>query len=220
MRSKIILVAAILMGAITTILFFNYMKQFDEKKIEVGETVEVVAAKQEIKANTIVTASMLQMIEIPMGGAHESSLRSADAAIGKLASSTLMPGEVLLPHHVLDQKLETVFVSKKIKEGYRAVSVGLNLIESVTNLIEPEDYVDVVVTREDKKIGEVKTSVVLENVRVLAIGRRMVEANDGTLYVEYESATLEVLKGDGVKIIDADKQGEVSLMLHSRVVAK
>ena len=32
-------------------------------------------------------------------------------------------------------------------EGYRAVTVGVNINQSVSNLIEPEDEVDVILTK-------------------------------------------------------------------------
>jgi pilus assembly protein CpaB len=61
------------------------------------------------------------------------------------------------------------------------------------------------------------SGVLLQDIRVLAIGRRMVEAAVDTPYVDYASVTLEVKPSDGVIVINADEEGIVSLMLHSRV---
>jgi pilus assembly protein CpaB len=218
MRSKIILFAALLMGIVTTALFFNYMKQYDVASAANETTVEVVAAKQEIKVNTIITNGMLQIVKIPANGVHPQALKNAALAEGKVAASDLAAGEVLLPHHLKDQKEEALFVSKKVKDGYRAVSLGVNLVQSVANLIEPEDYVDLVYTEENKDTHVFTSTVILENVRVLAIGRRMIEADTITPYAEFANVTLEVKPADGVNVINADEKGPVSLMLHSRVV--
>jgi pilus assembly protein CpaB len=220
MRSKLILVAALLMGIVTTVLFFNYMKQYNVAAAASETTVEVVAAKQDIKQNTVITAAMLQMVKLPANGVHPQAVKSAVMAEGKVAASDLAAGEVLLPHHLKDQKEEALFVSKKIKDGYRAVSLGVNLVQSVSNLIEPEDYVDLVLTEQDKNSQTVTSTVILENVRVLAIGRRMVQADVTTPYAEYATVTLEVKQADGVAVINAGGKGPVSLMLHSRVVQK
>jgi pilus assembly protein CpaB len=218
MRSKIILAAALVMGLITTILFFNYMSEFDQAAADSETLVSVVAAKQDIGANTMLTAGQLQIIQVPAKGAHPLALKSMAEADGKVAAAQLAAGEVLLPHHLNDQQAEALFVSKKIKDGYRAFSVGVNLVQSVSNLIEPGDYVDVIMTVEDKATEKLVSTVVLENVHVLAIGRRMVEARTDTPYVEYASVTLEAKQLDGVKVIHADEEGTISLMLHGRPV--
>lgn len=206
------------MGIVTTVLFYNYMQKYDAAETAAETFVQVVAAKQDIKENTIITGAMLEMIEIPAGAVHVQTIKEPKQAEGKVAAANLAAGEVLLANHISDQIEEALYVSKKIKEGYRAVSLGVNLVQSVTNLIEPEDYVDLVYLETDKETGEMIPSLILEKVRVLAIGRRMVQADTGTEYVEYAAVTLEVKPEDGVKVIYADERGTVSLMLHSRVV--
>jgi pilus assembly protein CpaB len=115
-----------------------------------------------------------------------------------------------------------MFVSKKVRDGYRAVSIGPNIVQSVSNLIEPGDFVDVVYSKQDKVTKEWFSQIILENVHVLAIGRRMVEAESETPYVEYSQVTLELIPADGVKVINADEDSDpdakVGLMLHSRIV--
>jgi pilus assembly protein CpaB len=220
MRSKLILIAALLMGIVTTVLFFNYMKQYKDVPALDQKLVGVVTVKQEVKVNTKLTASMLETVEIPVDNVHPAALRTAEEGVGKVTASNLALGEILLSNHLKDQQEEAQFVSKKVKEGYRAVSIGVNIVQSVSNLIEPNDYVDIVFTKPDKLTEERISTILLENVHVLSIGRRMVEAQFDTPYVEYAQVTLELKSGDGIKVINADEDpdGIVSLMLHSRVV--
>ncbi|MDB5056105.1 MAG: cpaB [Bacilli bacterium] len=217
MRSKLILIMALVMGIVTTVLFFNYMKKFDEASLVNESLTDVVAAKQAIKKNELVTAAELQMIKVPIKGLHAETIKSVAEAVGKISNTDLAPGEVLLSHHLQNEKEEALFVSRKVHDGYRALSVGVNLVRSVSNLIEPNDFVDVVSTPNDKNNGIVST-LILENVRVLAIGRRMIESGTDTPYVEYSSVTLEVKPQDGVNVINAGEKGNISLMLHTRVV--
>ncbi|TYP69431.1 Flp pilus assembly protein CpaB [Paenibacillus methanolicus] len=217
MRSKIILFAAVIMGLATTALFFTYMKKVDERADSGKTMIRVLAAKQAVAENTQLSGGMLQLVEVPAMAINATALRDPAAAAGKVTASALVPGEVILPHHLQDRQDEALVVSKKIREGYRAAAVGVNLVQSVSNLIEPGDYVDVVYTVQEKTAQTMKSTMLLENVRVLAIGRRMVEARSDTPYVEYATVTLEVKPADGVKVVHADEAGTVSLMLRGSV---
>lgn len=217
MKSKIILIAALLMGLVTTMLFFNYMKRFDEASALGDNVISVVAAKQAIKANTKIADGMLEIMQVPGNGVHQQAVKKPADAVGKVASADLAPGEILLSHRLKNQQEESVIVSKKVQEGYRAVTVGVNLVQSVSNLIEPGDYVDVVSTPTDKQSERLLSTMIMENLRVLAIGRRMIEATPETPYAEYSTVTLEVKPQDAVTIINADERGNISLVLRSRV---
>jgi pilus assembly protein CpaB len=219
MRSKIILVMALLMALVTTVLFFNYMKKFDQVKVADESVVTVVAAKLAIKANTKITPELLQTIQIPAAHVLPQAVRNLTDAAGKIAVMDMAPGEILLSHHLKNQQEEALFVSKKVQEGYRAVTVGVNLVQSVSNLIEPGDYVDVVLTLTDKQLDRVVSTTINENLRVLAIGRRMVEAKSDTPYAEFSTVTLEVKPEDAVKIVNADERGNINLLLRSRIQA-
>ncbi|WP_373231875.1 Flp pilus assembly protein CpaB [Cohnella sp.] len=220
MRSKLILIAALLMGIVTTVLFFNYMKQYKEAPALSRNLISVVAVKQEVRMNTKLSAGMLEVVQIPMESVHPSALKNPSEAAGKVTASNLAAGEILLSNHLKDQQEEAQFVSKKVKDGYRAVSIGVNIVQSVSNLIEPGDFVDIVFTKAEKLTEERISTVLLENVHVLSIGRRMVEAEVDTPHVEYSQVTLELKPADGIKAIHADEDpdGIVSLMLHSRIV--
>jgi pilus assembly protein CpaB len=215
MRSKLILIMALVMGIVTTVLFFNYMKQFDDASLVNENLTDVVAAKQMIKKNELVTAAALQIIKVPTKGLHAQTVKTVDEAVGKISNTDLAPGEVLLSHHLQSEKEEALLVSRKVQDGYRALSVGVNLVRSVSNLIEPNDVVS---TPNDKTNVAVVSTLILENVRVLAVGRRMIESGTDTPYVEYSSVTLEVKPQDGVNVINAGEKGSISLMLHTRVV--
>jgi pilus assembly protein CpaB len=220
MRSKLILVAALLMGIVTTVLFFNYMKKYNEAPPVSQNLVSVVAVKQDIRENTKLSAGMLEVVQVPALGVHAQALKNPMEAEGKVTTSNLAAGEVLLSNHLKDQQEEKQFVSKKVRDGYRAVSIGVNIVQSVSNLIEPGDFVDVVFTKKDKVTQEPVSTELLSNVHVLAIGRRMVEAQVDTPYVEYAQVTLELQPADGIKAINAneDHDGIVSLMINSRIV--
>ncbi|MDP4162009.1 MAG: Flp pilus assembly protein CpaB, partial [Bacillota bacterium] len=125
MRSKIVLLMALFMGVITTILFFKYMQQFNADKVSVSHTVQVVTAKEQIDKNEIITADKLVLTNIPEKSVLPDTLTTLSQAEGKIASSMIAKGETILAHHIISENQEDTYVSRKVKEGYRAVSIGV-----------------------------------------------------------------------------------------------
>lgn len=221
MRSKFILIAALLMGAITTFLFFQYMKQYDQEALVNDSMVDVVVAVQSIHVNDRMSAGIVKMQKVPAKGLHPNAVRNTNDVSGKFATADMEPGEVILSHHLKSQTEENLFVSRKVKEGYRAVSIGVNFVQSISNLIEPEDTVDVVFSEHFKEanVTRVHTELILSNVRVLAIGRRMIETTGKEEYVEYSSVTLELVPNEAVRLINASERGNIQLALNTRIAA-
>ncbi|OIJ14636.1 Flp pilus assembly protein CpaB [Anaerobacillus arseniciselenatis] len=219
MRSKFILLLAIVMGSITTILFYSYMKQYDATAAITESMVEVVVAAQPLKKNERITTDKVEVTSVPEKGLHPQAITSMEQLDGLIVNADISTGEVVLSHRVQREEDEKLFVSRKVKEGLRAVSVGVNFVQSVSNLVEPEDYVDVVFSEVIKVDGEniVNTELILENVRVLAVGRKLIESTSGENYMEYSAATLELTRDDTVRLVNASERGNIQLTLHSRV---
>ncbi len=210
------------MGGITTILFFNYLKQFDASVASNEKMVEVVVASKQLKKNERISADKVAVTKIPESARHPLAITKIKEVDGLIVNADIEAGEILLPHRVQQEEDEKLLVSRKVKEGYRAVSIGVNFVQSVSNLIEPEDYVDVVFSEAVKRDGgtSVVTQLILENVRVLAVGRKLIESTTGETYVEYSAATLEVNTKDAVRLINASERGNLHLTLHSRIMDK
>lgn len=222
MRSKFVLVLALVMGMITTVLFFQYMKQFDAEKAATSNTVEIIVAKEKIEKNARITANMLEKVSLPEKSIHPKMIKSNDLAEGKLATSMIEKGEPIMSHRLVSELEEELYVSRKVKEGYRAVSVGVNINQTASNLIEPEDDVDVIYSRAKKAQNyekEVETVVLLKKARVIAVGRKLQTPEDSKEpYVEYSNVTLELKPEDAFKLVNASEQGNLHFILHKRPV--
>jgi pilus assembly protein CpaB len=220
MKTKLVLVLAIIMGLITTYLFYDYMKQYEVETTIQENMTKVLVAKEQIKKNQRITAGMVEFVEVPEMAVHPQVLTLVSDIEGLYATADIEKGESILTHRVKSEKEEALFVSKKVSEGHRAVSIGVNFVQSVSNLIEPEDYVDVIFSEQIKE-GEkevIKSEIILTKVRVLAIGRKMIESTTETVHVEYSSATLELVPADALKLVNASQRGSLQLTLHTRVI--
>lgn len=218
MRSKLILLMAIVMGLVTTLLFYQYTKKVNVNQAVAEKTVKVVVAKEKIAMNETIPAKKLTIVQMPEKAVLPQSIHHIEDAEGKTASSIIEKGEPVLSHHLTSEREESVYVSRKVREGYRAVTVGVNINQSVSNLIEPEDLVDVVFTKIDpnNQIPPV-SSILLEKQRVLAVGRKMVTPDQSReKYVEYSSVTLECKQQDSVQLINAAQEGKIQFILNKR----
>lgn len=217
MKAKLLLILAVFMGLITTFLFFRYMQQYDTTAVMNEQTTSVLVAKKEIKQNQRISQGMVELQKRPEDGIHQDAVRDATLVVGKYATDTILAGEVLKAPNVQDATEESLYVSRKVKEGYRAVSLGVNFVQTVSNSIEPEDYVDVIFSEVNPTTKLVITELILEKVRVLAVGREMIQPVEGDPYVEYSAVTLELSSDQTVKAVNADERGNIHLTLHTRV---
>jgi pilus assembly protein CpaB len=216
MRTKLVLVLAIVMGMVTTVLFYQYMNRFQREAAGNETLVDVVVAAESIARDERIPSNKLAVARVPELGLHANAVRDVSLAEGKLADADIAAGEPILSHRLKDEKDEASFVSRKVAEGKRAVSVGVNFVQSVSNLIEPEDLVDVIASSPGPD-NKMSTELLFEGVRVLAVGRRMIESAEGELYVEYSSVTLELDRDQSVRVVNADENGNIQFTLHSRV---
>lgn len=231
MRSRTLFLLAIIMGLITTLVFaYSFSTQDKESDIPV-ETKEVVISIEAIEENTLITEEMVTLTVKPTSSIHVTSLTSLEDVVGKLATTRIEADEVLLPVRVQSVQEVKDMVSKKITAGQRGVSIFVDLAQSVTNLIEAEDFVDIIFTEVETPTTEglttkpvVKSSILYSKVRVLAIGQKMIVRDENDEPVEFVTVTLEMSPEDTVKLLNAYEKrvfsegSSLHLTLHRREV--
>jgi pilus assembly protein CpaB len=218
LSAKSILLLAIIMGAITTLLFSNYLKN-TTTTVSTEPTVEIIVAAEALKKNERISAEKLAVKTISEKELHPQTVASKEELEGSFVNADMETGEAFLSHRVQGEEDEKLLISRKVKDGFRAISLAVSYVQSVSTLIVPEDIVDVIFTetvlKEEKE--ESVTKVLLENVRVLAVGREMVEPTSQEDYLEYSTVTFELTATDAIKLVNASAQGTVNLMLNSRI---
>lgn len=233
MKTRNILIAALIMAILTTVLFRTYLKNLDNKYNSNQKRISIVVAKQSIKKNQMVTKDMLEIKEFSADSVHPEAVKKIEDIAGNYALTEIKVGEIIFASRFTNQFKESEELTRKIQDGYRAVAIEVNYVESVATMIEPENYVDVIFSEKVKDGGNnqiVKTETLLSKVRVLAVGKRIVEKQvaqatsedskaSGTTQtqVEYNSATLELKPEDIIKIVNADERGNIKFVLNSKI---
>jgi pilus assembly protein CpaB len=226
MKTKKLLFLAILSGLMTTLLFYLFFNRGSTEPADAAVPMAaVVTAATDISKNGKMTKENLSTAEFPEDQIHPDAVRDPETIIGKYASADIKQGEVMMLHRVYEAKEEENVISRKISEGFRAVSISTDFVKSVSNQIEPDDFVDVVLSEETPS-GEsgINTELILEKVRVLSVGKRLTEKQNNEADTgkepEYLSVTLELKQEDSVKIINAGERGNLHLVLNSQLSSK
>tara|TARA_R110002020_G_scaffold12525_10_gene45927 strand:- start:549 stop:1439 length:891 start_codon:yes stop_codon:yes gene_type:complete len=124
---------------------------------------------------------------------------------------------------------EQGYLSAVLAPGKRGVSVGVSAVSSAGGFIVPNDHVDVVLTTQSD-VGD-RSDVILANVRILAIGKRLGEvgasggqtaestaaggAPQAVTFDDATIATLELDPGQAETLINASTKGQLTLTLRS-----
>jgi pilus assembly protein CpaB len=116
------------------------------------------------------------------------------------------------------------FLAATLKPDMRAVSVGIDDVSGNAGLIQPGDYVDLLLTqqmdrRTDSPDLAVSSETVVEHVRVLAVGSEIKRPKnngaDSTEVTRARTVTLEVTPRMGEVVAVAARLGSLSLALRS-----
>lgn len=143
---------------------------------------------------------------------------------GAVARFEFFPGEPIREAKLV--RADQGYLSAVLEEGKRGVSVNVTAASSAGGFVVPNDHVDVVLTSATAT-GQT-SEVILSDVRVLAIGKRLGEMGasggnvegDGTspVPVTFDDAAIATLELDPVEaetLINATTRGQLSLTLRS-----
>jgi pilus assembly protein CpaB len=112
-------------------------------------------------------------------------------------------------------------MAAQLAPGFRAVAIEIEEQTAAGGYIQPNDHVDVIVTtriqnRESGGGEQVNSNIILEDVRVLALGdttQTQAEGEEGPEAIEAGVAVLELTAEDARSLALADELGTISLAL-------
>lgn len=229
MRPKRLLLFALIAGVITTVIFYIFITRDAPEEAEETDMqmIEVVAATEAIEEGTRITGDMVEVVEIAEEQMHPNAVRGPGDVTGTFAKSDLADEEVILENHFQSADDSDAPLSQQVEQGRRGVSVNVDYEEAVSYLLEPDNYVDVLSTRPNED-GEMQTEVLIEQVRVLAVGERFQETSSASPEeeegesteeetTEYQAVTLELTQEGAAQIVNANQgDGDLHLSIYSQ----
>lgn len=140
---------------------------------------------------------------------------------GAVVRQSLLAGEPIIEGRVVKPGQQG-FMAAIVNAGYRAVSVPISEESAASGFILPNDRVDVILTRKvsvpdagGSAVEEVRSGVVLQDVRVLAIDKtyKTDPAATEPEPIEGAVALLELTPRDAELLAKADEMGDLALAL-------
>jgi pilus assembly protein CpaB len=178
------------------------------------ETTKVAVATAPLNYGTEITPDKVRFVDFPNASIPPGAFTTAQQLLpdGKKRVA-LMPISVNEP--ILKEKIsaegEGASISALLPDGMRAATVRINDVSGVAGFIQPNDHVDVLITRAPPEGGSEVTDVLLQIIRVIAMGAQAKDS-DGKP-IPARTATLEIVPIDAQKLALGEAAGSLSLVL-------
>ena len=214
-QTLIALGVALFLGLVAVFLANTYLRG-TEQRAQLGGTTKVAVATAPLAFGMDITPDKVRFVDYPNSSIPAGAFTNAAQLMpqGKRRVALLPIG---ITEPILAGKISAegqgASIAALLPEGMRAASVAINDVSGVAGFIQPNDSVDVLITRmlPGGAGNSQVTDVLLQNVRIIAIDQQSKNA-DGTPKVA-KTATLEVNPVDAQKLALAQTVGTLSLVL-------
>jgi pilus assembly protein CpaB len=203
---------ALIAGVLAVAMLKNYA---DRHQLNQNMTPVVVAA-MDVPMATVLRAEHLAVVSWPRGSQPEGTFRDAKELVGRVLTAKVFRSEAIITAKVASREAGSGLAAL-IPENMRAAAVRVDDVVGVAGFIHPEDRVDVIVTLRPERGGETTSKVILQNVRVLAVGKEVEEEEEKNRNkpLPVTVATLLVTTEQSEKLALAASQGKLLLTLRS-----
>jgi pilus assembly protein CpaB len=199
------------------------LKSYVDKHLTGGPKSEgIVVAAMELPLATTLASEHLTVVKWPSDSLPEGAFSNPKELVGRVVLAKLSRNEVVLPSKLATREAGSGMAAL-IPENMRAAAVRVDDVVGVAGFVHPDDRVDVIVTMRAESGGETSSKVILQNVRVLAVGKDLkVDDQKRSQALPVTVATLLVTTEQSEMLALASAQGKLLLTLrpwadHNRV---
>ena len=214
-QTLIALSVAVVLGLLAVFLANTFISG-KERQAYNGSTTKVAVAQVPLVYGTDITPDKVKFVDFPNTSIPAGAFTNAAQLMpGGKKRVALIP--IAINEPILSAKISGVgqgaSIAALLPDGMRAATVRINDVSGVAGFVQPNDSVDVLITRtiDGGERQQQVTDVLLQNVRVLAIDQQAKNA-DGSPKVG-RAATLAVNPVDAQKLALAQQVGDLSLVL-------
>jgi pilus assembly protein CpaB len=210
LRGLIFSVIAIGAGGTVAVMLKSYVDRHATHQIPMGG---LVVAAMDLPLATTLQAQHLTVAPWPAGALPEGAFGDSRQLVGRVLLSKLVKNEAVLSSKLLSRDSGSGLAAL-LPENTRAVAVRVDDVVGVAGFVHPDDHVDVIVTMRPDRGGETISRVILQNLRVLAVGQDLqVDDEKRNRAVPVTVATLQVTTEESEMLALATAQGRLLLSL-------
>jgi pilus assembly protein CpaB len=197
------------------VFFANLLLTRSERDRGIGSTTRVAVAAVPLDYGVDLTSDKVKFVEYPTASLPAGAIRNiAELLPAGKRRVALRP--IAINEPILASKISAegsgASMAALLPEGMRAATVRINDVSGVAGFVQPNDSVDVLITRTltNGARSEQVTDVLMQNVKVLAMGQSVKDSGQPQVS---KSATLQVDPLDAQKLVLGEAIGSLSLVL-------
>lgn len=214
-RNGLLIVISIGLGCLSAWAIKQHLsaKELELEQQSRAEKVIRIVAARDLPRGTLVSLKDFAKDEFPANwiGADAVALSDAQLVQGKQLNIDLKAGQLLMHVHLVEQAQPAL--ASRLSHDKRAVTIPVDLMSSMSGLLQPGDRVDLFVSFEYK--GQRTTASLLQGIEVLATGQQTkmsgehIAANE----VRYSTVTLAASHEEAKKLVAARQGGSITAVL-------
>jgi len=243
-KQKLILISGVVLGIVAIFMTKVYL---DQQRQETQERAKkaianmqanqsaVLISKQDIPEGAVIEAEMLETSVVPNQFVQPGAVTSLDRIAGMVTIAPIAKGEQMsLSKLSQNRRAGGGDLSSVTPSGKRAITIVVDNIASLSGMVRPGDYVDVLAMIQvpaqgaDGQITEQMAVVPLfQNILVLAVGSNTGGPSGASRYAEREASsssniliTLALSPQEANLIAFVQEQGKIRLVMRSPADAK
>lgn len=197
----IAIVLAVLLAAAATFAIYRYVDGLRDQAYEGAELVEVFVAQGIIpsgaSAQAAIDQGFIQRSEVPRESRPDGAITALDQIQGLVALDRILPGDVIQRARFGDPATAAA-TGFEIPEDRQAISFQVGIPPGVAGFIRVGDRISVIahiavpepgdqvigpdgtlVPADDAALAEVRSQFLMQDIEVLAVGRRVVVEQEG-----------------------------------------
>lgn len=248
-RAGLFLVASLFLALFAAVLVFKIVKKSQAELAEAkkpGQMVEIVIAQRDLYMGLPIGTDDVVVRQMAPGMVPEDeTFITVDDVVGRTPRSLILANEPIREER-LARPDAGIGLNAIVEPGKRAMTVATNTEDAVAGLLQPGNYVDIIVTirpEEGAVVTKWATDTILQGIKVLAVGGQLsmqgsaepVEKKSATNQPEEKkekkkgtsqqdmmkrmkpSITLEVTPDEAEKLALAVAQGDIHVVLRSDI---
>lgn len=215
-RQTLIAIAAAIVLGLVAVYLANTFLTAAQKRNEQSELTRVAVAAVPLAYGTEITPEKVRFANYPKSSLPAGSFSDMNQLLPsgehRVALLPISPNEPILAEKISGAG-KNASLAFLLPDGMRAASVRISDVSAVTGFIQPNDSVDVLITRQfaNGNATQQITDMLLQDIKVLAMGTATQGANGQPIAAR--TATLEVDPLAAQKLALAQDIGSLSLVL-------
>ncbi len=229
MKQKMLLLAAVFFGVLAFMFTYQQLKMERSKIMGSASEIVLIRMKTELSEGEKISEDAIEPVKVQRftnsaARSYEIPWNRSNEVLGLPAAMLLKKGDILTWHNVKSTiSSGRSGLALQTRNGYRAVSIPVSSVSSVSGLIKPNNIVDIIGTfhfpdaKGDASLDTV-TMTVLQRVKVLACGSDLgytTQGQQAQMARSYSTVTLELTPKEAEMIIFASQKGSLTLVLRS-----